>query len=239
VGWGAVRCGPVWLGSYGYARRGKARLGKAGLGGVWQGKVLKQKKLKRGINMKITKEYSPTKHADFGIEKAQIYGQHLDSLQAESGVLTPATVISDAKDKDSPIHSYFEWDNKKAGNKHRLHQARSLMNSILVKIVYPDNSESKIRKFHNITIEYSKEEKKSERGYVSVDVVVQSRELTAQVVEFARSELAAWSNRYRQYEKLQSFIDIVDNITISLKSFNNNKSPRLSSNDFSRPRQTA
>ena len=189
--------------------------------------------------MKITKEYSPTKNADFGIAKAQIYGQHLDSLQSGSDVLTPATVISDAKDKDSPIHSYFEWDNKKAGNKHRLHQARALMNSILVTIVYPDNSKSKIRKFHNIVIKYSEKEKKSERGYVSVDVVVQSKELTSQVVEFARSELAAWSKRYSQYKELQSFVDIVDNMTISLKSFNNNQLPQLSSNDFSRPRQTA
>lgn len=56
----------------------------------------------------------------------------LSRIHAESGKIEPATVVEEAKPKDSPLHPAFDWDNKKAGEKWRLHQARDLIKSVEV-----------------------------------------------------------------------------------------------------------
>ena len=48
------------------------------------------------------------------------------------GRLTPDAVVDDAKDKKSPLHDQFEWDDSKAAAAHRLAQARRLIVSVLV-----------------------------------------------------------------------------------------------------------
>lgn len=51
------------------------------------------------------------------------------------GKVTPGTVLNVAKEKDSPIHSLFQWDDSIAGEKYRLIQARKLINNLEIKIV--------------------------------------------------------------------------------------------------------
>lgn len=49
---------------------------------------------------------------------------------ASDGRLTPETVLRDAKRKESPLHSSFEWDDKKAAHQHRLDTARELIRGV-------------------------------------------------------------------------------------------------------------
>lgn len=53
-------------------------------------------------------------------------------LHEENNGLTPLVVIKAAKPKDSVLHNQFEWDNKKAGDSWRLHQARQLIRKLTV-----------------------------------------------------------------------------------------------------------
>jgi len=55
--------------------------------------------------------------------------QQLDAIYAENGVLEPKGVLQDARREKSPLHAYFEWDDKKAANAYRLTQARELIAS--------------------------------------------------------------------------------------------------------------
>lgn len=52
----------------------------------------------------------------------------------EHRVLTPEMVVEDAKQEESPLHSMFEWNDKSAAHKHRLHTARQLIKSVTIKI---------------------------------------------------------------------------------------------------------
>lgn len=63
--------------------------------------------------------------------------KRLDDLYAKDGTLTPEQVLADAKRKESPLHGYFEWDDRKAAMFHRLTQARELIASY--EIVIADN----------------------------------------------------------------------------------------------------
>jgi hypothetical protein len=54
----------------------------------------------------------------------------LDALAAkDQGRLTPEGVVSAARPVRSPLHNYFTWDDKVAGARHRLDEARQLIRS--------------------------------------------------------------------------------------------------------------
>jgi len=64
---------------------------------------------------------------------AQEVGNRLDDLST-AGHITPAKVLQDAADESSPLHRYFEWDNKQAAQRYRLDQARHLIRAVQIKI---------------------------------------------------------------------------------------------------------
>ena len=54
---------------------------------------------------------------------AQMYEENGESLSAED-------IVYEAKQKNSPFHEWFEWNNSKAAHQHRLKQARDLIGSV-------------------------------------------------------------------------------------------------------------
>lgn len=56
-------------------------------------------------------------------------------LVRDGGILTPSSVIEAAKDPKNPLHSCFQWDDRKAANLYRVEQARHLIRSVQVEIV--------------------------------------------------------------------------------------------------------
>jgi hypothetical protein len=52
--------------------------------------------------------------------------------------LTPATLVTDARDPQSPLHTLFEWDNERAAEEYRLNQAREVIRAVEYRIVRND-----------------------------------------------------------------------------------------------------
>ncbi len=165
------------------------------LGEARQGKVIL---LKEGM-MEVKKEFKAAKWAGFSDKKAQKYGECLDMLQDKHGVIEPRMVLTEAKKKSSPLHDYFEWDNTRAANKYRLHQARALVNHIEITIVYDDGKEGTVRRFHNISVV---EQGEKRQCYVNIKTVADNEDYIEQIVERAFREANAWRERYKHYEKL-------------------------------------
>jgi hypothetical protein len=65
---------------------------------------------------------------------------------AKDGRLTPEDVVKSAARKTSPLHEYFEWDEKKAAKKYRLMQARQLIRSVTIHVTR-DEVEIKVPRF--------------------------------------------------------------------------------------------
>ena len=95
----------------------------------------------------------------------------LEICTRAGGALTPQAVLDDARDKKSPLHSSFEWNNSEAANKYRLDQARAV-----------------IRDFHIIRIEantlvrvplfvHDPRRPAHNQGYVRVDAIRENRAL--------------------------------------------------------------
>lgn len=102
--------------------------------------------------------------------------------EANGGRLTPDAVVRDAKRKDSPLHSCFEWDVKKAAAAHWIEQARDLITSIRIVV--------KTERTNVSAVYYVRDPaaKSGEQGYVSVTKVRTDADMAREVLvaEFGR-----------------------------------------------------
>ena len=131
--------------------------------------------------------------------QAKIYGKRIYELMAKKGKTTinAKEVLHDAKNKDSPYHNHFIWDNEEAGESHRLDQARRLISSIVVvKIRVEEGEAIQVRAFVNVIDE------EGEKGYVPIDVAISCPKTASQIVQQALSEAKAWKERYEEYKEL-------------------------------------
>lgn len=59
--------------------------------------------------------------------KSVVVDKELERIHAERGVVSIDAILVDAANTGSPLHDYFEWDDKKAGEKYRKVQAYALI----------------------------------------------------------------------------------------------------------------
>lgn len=135
-------------------------------------------------------EYKSRKNAHITDKKAEIYGKRLSEIEAE-GELTAELVVEDARNLESPLHDFFDWDDTFAAKQWRLHQARILIGSI--EIVRIDKPQETTRAYHFVT-----------EKYVSSEKVFSNNDLKEQVINNALIELEGWARRYEQYKELAS-----------------------------------
>lgn len=60
--------------------------------------------------------------------------EHLSSLEREAGTLSPHDVVESARHEDSPLHSYFTWDDTEAAKRYRLYQASALIRKVRIEV---------------------------------------------------------------------------------------------------------
>lgn len=123
-------------------------------------------------------------------------GQHLEQLRERfKGELTPKDVIDDAKNHNSPLHAYFEWDDGEAAEQWRLQQARSLIRAVVA--VYVDDAEParRVQAFVHVP----------EAGaphYRATDHALSQERTREMVLMQAWKEFQSWKKRYSHLEEL-------------------------------------
>jgi hypothetical protein len=129
---------------------------------------------------------------------AQQVGEYLEELREQNGgVLTTDDVWQDARvNEDAPHHSDFEWDVDEAAKRHWRERARDLLRHIAVVRVYTDEPDHGVAAFVNVTID------ESQRGYVSVDAVVDNEDYRAQAMKQCLSMLKGLERRFSWLEEL-------------------------------------
>ena len=55
---------------------------------------------------------------------------------SNEGLLTPEKIVEEARDSNSILHKFFEWDNDVAAEQYRLQQARTLINNVSIKVIH-------------------------------------------------------------------------------------------------------
>lgn len=115
--------------------------------------------------------------------------EELERIERENGGhLTPGIVVQAAKPKASPLHNQFEWDNRKAGEKYRLWQARKLIKIIPIRRDDTDEPQVLVPAFMHIAGETGPKYMSSVRVVQDDDLYARAlRELCDKVISAARS----------------------------------------------------
>lgn len=108
----------------------------------------------------------------------------LERLEDQAGRLTPGIVIEAARDANSPLHGYFEWDDSIAAENYRTEQARTLIRSVVLQITDEKTSFSCVRYVRDPEVG------PKEQGYRSIPSLVSDGQSAGLAVryEFARAQ---------------------------------------------------
>jgi hypothetical protein len=149
-------------------------------------------------------ELSPNVHFQKGaVKDAMAIGRHLEMLRKKGrGELTPEAVVADATHNNSPLHSFFEWDDSEAAQQYRLQQARGLIRAVVA--IYPRKKGEPVKQRAYVHI------LQPTPHYQEVSHAMSQKETRDIVLKRAWSELQAWRLRYKELEEFAAFVDIID-----------------------------
>lgn len=125
---------------------------------------------------------------------ADVAGAELSRIAERDGALSPASVVNEARPEDAPLHPAFEWQDERAAEEWRKHQARSLIAS--VQVVSPPASEPRLA-FVSVVAD------DGARSYQAADVVASDDDLMARALADARHYLAQAERRLSDVESLK------------------------------------
>jgi hypothetical protein len=142
---------------------------------------------------------------------AQRIGESISEIEQEFGEVKPEILIERAKDPDHPAHPHFDWDDREAGYKWRLVQARAI-----IRIIVTVEPATKMQAPAFVSIKASEGV-----SYRSIGEVISSGMLTDCLLEQAEGDLRAFEMRYRQFidlvEKSRELRELVSKKRSSLK----------------------
>lgn len=140
----------------------------------------------------------------------------------EEGLLVAEQVVDAARDPRSSLHSYFEWDDGKAAEQHRLAQARALIRTI--EVILPDDpDENLVPRYVSLVID----RKRPGGGYRETRKVLSNKQLLEELERTAKKELESWTQRYTMLVGLISAVRKAANLPApSAKPTRSTKKPK-------------
>jgi len=126
-----------------------------------------------------------------------------ESIQTRTS-LTPTAVVNHAKNPKSPLHRFFDWNDSTAAEKHRLEQARGLIQSVKIRIqADPDSAPRIVRAFVRIS------DSKNRSSYKPMLDVLSKKEWRAQLLSDAFEEMEIFERKYRELTELVEVFEAV------------------------------
>jgi hypothetical protein len=139
---------------------------------------------------------------------AEVAGPELARL-SKSGATTAKDVVEEAKDKRSPLHEAFDWNDKTAAHEHRLATARLMLRSIRI-IVEIENKPPEERR-----LLVGVQAAEPERRYIRPERMTAperdafARQLVGELRSFARRNA-----EFRGHALLREVYDAIDRIPL-------------------------
>lgn len=138
------------------------------------------------------------------LQDASIVGAHLELLRQQAkGELTPQDVLADAKNHNSPLHSFFEWDDGEAAEQYRLQQARGLIRSVVAIYTSEDKPATRVRAYVHVP-------EKGAPHYRETGHAMSQERTRDLVLQRAWGELQAWKKRYKDLRQFADLFACID-----------------------------
>lgn len=132
-----------------------------------------------------------------------------DAIRAElerlksGGVIRPVDVVEAARDEESPLHDWFQWDDDEAAHQFRLLQARNLLRVYVN--VEPSKDSEPVRAFVSLTSDRAKEG----GGYRALAEVMGDDAMREQLLRDAFVQFRNMQKRYQHLKQLSKVWDAV------------------------------
>lgn len=137
-------------------------------------------------------------------------GRRIESLREKfKGELTPEDVLNDAQDENSPLHTFFEWDDSAAAHQHRLQQARGLIRAVVAVYVRNDRPAMRTRAYVHIPQGETSHYREASHA-MSVQATRDA------VLRRALEELIGWQRRYKDLHEFADFCGEIDQLKLKL-----------------------
>lgn len=142
-----------------------------------------------------------------GAEKnAKLVGEHIEMLREKfKGELTPKDILDDARHDNSPLHSFFEWNDGEAAEHYRLQQARGLIRSVVAIYVSDDKPAVRQKAYVHIT-------EPGANHYREASHAMSRKDTRQKVLQQAWRELQAWRQRYKDLKEFSDLIEVIDDV---------------------------
>lgn len=143
-----------------------------------------------------------------GSKKAEIYGKELIKINNTIG-LNPTNVVLKAKDKKNPLHNYFDWNVRRAAEKHWLYQARQLINEVSWEVQTYDYKTKKVvwevqRGFESI------KNSNGGREYKPIYEIISNENYLNQIINDALREVSYWEEKYYRIKQLKLIFNAIE-----------------------------
>lgn len=148
------------------------------------------------------------------IKEKELVAEKLAELANKNGGrLTPNVVLEEAKDRDSVLHSLFEWDDTLAAHQHRIYQARQIITSVRV-VITTEN-----RKISTVYYVRDPEAEPTEQGYVSIDRLKTDKDLAKESIVMEFSRASSYLQRAKAHAQALNMNDEIDALIENINEF--------------------
>ena len=123
---------------------------------------------------------------------ANVAGAVCSEMEA-AGTLTADNLVEVSRPENAPLHNEFEWDNSKAADEWRKHQARNIIHSLVI-VTEPGRTSEGVRAFFKLEVKSP--------NYESIVAIVQEEDKYEALKNAALRELKSFQKKYAQIEEL-------------------------------------
>lgn len=129
-------------------------------------------------------------------EESQQVGECLLQIKNNQETLQPCEIVVQAKEKDSVLHKYFQWDDTLAAEQHRLNQARHLITSVEIVREVGDNRSITIPAYTHLRID--------KYGYRDTEEVYSVQDLRSSLIAQLKVD---WKTLQKKHDSALQEID--------------------------------
>ena len=186
--WAMVRNG---MGGRGVAVAVWVRRCEARLGAAWRGRQSERSDIM---------VYQWKSGSRIGGISAQVAGEVCEQLDS-AGCLSAQRLVDVSRPKEAALHTAFEWDDSIAGEEWRKHQARHIINSIIV-VQKKEDEPVPVRAFFKI--------EQSEGTYESVHTILRCATKREMLMQDALRELDSFKRKYSVLKELSGVFAAIE-----------------------------
>ena len=135
----------------------------------------------------------------FKADAEKVYSE----ITALGETFSPETVIEAAKDKNSELHKCFTWNNTKAANNWRKHEARVVMSNLVVVTETTDNEPVAVRLISSTSVR---------NEYKPTVMLIESETEYADLLARAIRELKAFQKKYETVTELREIFGLINEL---------------------------